>query len=253
MSKQAMAYKDKGNEEFKKGNHGKAIEFYTYATEMDPTNHTFFTNRSNAYFKMKNYEKSLRDAQKSVKLNAKWEKGYFRAGEALMALDRAQEALAMYKEACDMCPDNATFADAHVKAKQAMMKGMSAGEIMKTEANELFKKGDQDKAIIAYGKALRACKPEEKELKADILANRAACNRQLYKPDEVIADCTAALELVPTHCKALVRRAQAYESMEKYKKSLADFEMACRISPSMQVAYQGTSRIRQAMKKLGML
>lgn len=32
----AEAYKNKGNEEFKKGNMQAAIENYTYAIEMDP-------------------------------------------------------------------------------------------------------------------------------------------------------------------------------------------------------------------------
>jgi tetratricopeptide (TPR) repeat protein len=39
------------------GDHAKAIEMYTYATEMDPNNPIFYTNRSNAYFMMKNWDK----------------------------------------------------------------------------------------------------------------------------------------------------------------------------------------------------
>jgi tetratricopeptide (TPR) repeat protein len=72
MSAESM--KEKGNEEFKKGNYEKAIEFYTYATEMDPKNHTFFTNRSLCYAQMKKWDKSLRDAEKSVQLKGDWEK-----------------------------------------------------------------------------------------------------------------------------------------------------------------------------------
>lgn len=70
----ATKYKDLGNEEFGKGNFEKAIEFYTYATEMEPSNHVFFTNRSNAHFQLHNFAKSLRDAAKSVELNPKWDK-----------------------------------------------------------------------------------------------------------------------------------------------------------------------------------
>jgi len=70
----AEGYKEKGNEEFKKGNYEKAIEFYTYATEMDPKNHIYMTNRSLCYASMQKWDKSLRDADKAVFLKADWEK-----------------------------------------------------------------------------------------------------------------------------------------------------------------------------------
>ena len=54
-------------------------------------------------------------------------------------------------------------------------------------------------------------------MRADVYANRAACNVQLYEPNKVRADCDAALKLVPNHVKALLRRGQALESLEKYK------------------------------------
>ncbi len=62
----------KGNDEFKKGNHAKAIEYYTYATELDPKNHIFFSNRATAYFSMQDYAKSLRDSEKAVALDNTW-------------------------------------------------------------------------------------------------------------------------------------------------------------------------------------
>lgn len=49
VNAEAEKYKDKGNAEFKAGNHGKAIEYYTYATEMDPKNYIYFTNRLVAF------------------------------------------------------------------------------------------------------------------------------------------------------------------------------------------------------------
>lgn len=242
-----------GNEEFKKGNHAKAIEYYTYATEMDPNNPIFYTNRSFAYFKMGQNEKSLRDALKATKKDPQWAKGFYRAGCAQMELGQHEEAHKSFKSAADIDPKKAEFAMAASKAKAAMMSGMTQAEVLKTEANEHFKSGRVDDAIKGYTNALSCAGPEEASLKADVLANRAACYRQLYEPDNVIADCTEALAINAQHVKAMIRRAQAYESMERYKKALGDFEAACRLAPNMQVAYQGASRIRNAMKKLGMM
>lgn len=253
MSKAAAEYKDKGNEEFKKGNHGKAIEYYTYATEMDPTNHIFFTNRSNAYFKMKNYDKSLRDANKSVKLNPKWAKGYYRAGLVLMEQDKPQEALALFQQAVDLEPNTQAFVAEVARAKAAFMKGMSQAEILKTDGNEKFKAGKGEDAIKSYTAAIKACKDTEQDqnIKADCYANRAACYRQLYQDEEVIRDASAALEINPNHVKAYIRRAQGYEQMEKYEEALADFQKASQLAPNTPVAFQGASRVRTALKKIG--
>lgn len=89
-------------------------------------------------------------------------------------------------------------------------------------------------------------------LRADVYANRAACNVQLYEPNKVRADCDAALKLVPNHVKALLRRGQALESLEKYKAALDDFEMALRFSPNDNMALQALTRIKRSMKAMGM-
>lgn len=253
VSKEAEKYKEKGNAEFKAGNHAKAIEFYTYATELDPKSPIYFTNRSNAYFLMKNYEKSLRDATKAVKCESSWAKGHYRMGVALMEMDRAKDALVAFEQAANMDSKNQTFAKSVVTAKRALMKGMSNAEIIKTEGNEAFKAGKIEDAVKIYGRALAAVTSTEKDLsvKADCFANRAACYRQLYLPEECIKDCTALLEINPKHVKGLIRRAQAYESMEKYQKALDDFVLASRVDPSARIAYEGSSRLRTAMARMG--
>lgn len=257
----AESYKQKGNEEFKKGNHAKAIEFYTYATEMDPKNPIFYTNRSTAYFKMNKYEKSLRDAHKAIKYDPKWAKGYYRCGMALMEMAQPEEAMKMFQQASEILSSTpnsnaamlADFQREALRAKSAMLQGKSEAEILKMEGNDAFKAGKIDEAVKIYTRALKVAKPDEGTCKADILANRAACKRQLYEPADVIKDCTEALTYNENHVKAYIRRAQAYESVEKYKNALADFTKASQLAPNTQVAYQGASRIRQAMKKLGIM
>lgn len=253
-TKQANAYKEKGNAAFKAGNHQKAIEFYTYATEMDPKNPVFYTNRSTAYFKMKNYQKSLRDANKAIKCDPKWAKGYYRKGLALMELkDDHKEALSQLEKAAALKPNSQAFDLAVVTCKAKFMKGMLPCEILKLEANDLFKKGDIADAVTRYTKAINSVsrKPNDKEklVLADIYANRAACNRQLYNSTAVIKDCTKALELNPNHVKAFIRRGQARESMEKFEEALKDFQQANYLAPGTSVAIQGASRIRASLKR----
>jgi len=291
--------KEKGNDEFKKGNYEKAIEYYTYATEMDPTNHVFYTNRAMCYAAMKKWDKSLRDAETSIKLKKDWEKGHYRRGVALQNLGRLQEAVSAFAECVKLAPANQDFTKAHDAAKTEMYKGLTPSEILKIEGNELFKAGKIDAAIAKYTSALAKC-PDEKDIanmpsapaaasaatsaaaqnqkapddgknsksdgkdekspqekwkaiRADIYANRAACFVQLYEPAKVRADCDAALKLVPGHSKALLRRGQALESLEKYKLSLDDFEAVLKTDPECKMAVQAAVRLRKALRNTGAL
>lgn len=265
-SKQAENMKEKGNEEFKKGNYEKAIEFYTYATEMDPNNHVFYTNRAMCYAAMKKWDKSLRDAETSIKYKKDWEKGHYRRGMALQNLGRLQEAVQAFQECVKLSPQTADFAKALDAAKKEMFKGMNESEILKLEGNELFKTGKIDDAIKKYTLALAKCPSDEaktptaseakaaaaeknRQLKADILANRAACFVQLYEPTKVKADCDEALKLVPNHGKALLRRGQALESLEKYKQALEDFEAVLKSDPQCKMAVQAAVRLRNALRR----
>ena len=48
-----------------------------------------------------------------------------------------------------------------------------------------------------------------------LYSNRAACKSKIGDCRGCVEDCSVALELVPNSFKPLLRRAQAYETMEK--------------------------------------
>lgn len=251
-TKQATKYKEQGNKAFKEGDHAKAIEYYTYATELDPKNPIFFTNRSTAYFKMKKFDKSLRDANKAIKCDPKWAKGFYRKGMVLLETEKYKDALEALEVASKLAPKNESFAKAVITAKSKLMEGMSPAEIYKTDANVLFKKGKIDEAIELYTKGIKCCStsdPKQKLVKADLYANRGACYRQLYQSKNVVHDCTEAIKLNPTHVKAFIRRGQAKESLERFKEALDDFQQASYLAPGATVAVQGASRIRSSLKR----
>jgi stress-induced-phosphoprotein 1 len=50
----------------------------------------------------------------------------------------------------------------------------------------------------------------------------SACYKQISNFDGTIEDCTAVLEVEPQNVKALVRRAQAFEGVERYRFALQD-------------------------------
>lgn len=72
-----------------------------------------------------------------------------------------------------------------------------------------------------YGKAI-LCKPDP-----IFYSNRAACYNALGDWDKVVEDTTAALALDSEYVKALNRRANAYEHLEKFSEALLDYTASC--------------------------
>jgi tetratricopeptide (TPR) repeat protein len=214
------------------------------------------TNRSMCYAAMSKWEKSLRDAEKSVELNKNWAKGYYRKGVALQNLGKSKDAFESFEAACKIEPKSDDFKKAFEAARKEMYKGMSEAEILKMDGNQLFKIGKVQEAIDTYTKALKLCDEKDEKAKAvkcDILANRAACYVQLYEPVKVRADCDEALRLCPDHTKALMRRGQSLEALEKYKLALEDFEKVTKLEPHYQNAHKACVRVRNALRQSGQL
>ena len=92
---------------------------------------------------------------------------------------------------------------------------------LKAAGNTAYGSKDYVKAIDLYGKAI-LCKPDP-----IFYSNRAACYNALGQWEKVIEDTTAAINLDNEYVKALNRRANAYEHMEKYSEALLDFTASC--------------------------
>lgn len=104
---EAAALKDAGNAALNAGNFAEAVERYTEAIALEPTNHVFHSNRSAAYAKMAEYEKALADAKQTTTLKPDWGKGYGRLGAALCYLNRHEEAVEAYETGLKHDPNNA--------------------------------------------------------------------------------------------------------------------------------------------------
>lgn len=103
--------------------------------------------------------------------------------------------------------------------------GLSATEIYKERGDEAYKNAAFEDAIGYYRQCIEALQRENKmssELAIKALSNRAACYKQISNFDGVIEDSTAVLEVDPENVKALIRRAQAFEAVERYRFALQD-------------------------------
>ncbi|CAL5392790.1 unnamed protein product [Camellia sinensis] len=105
-AKSESSLKDQGNEFFKAGNYLKAAALYTQAIKQDPSNPTLYSNRAAAFLNLVKLSKALADAETTITLNPAWEKGYFRKGCVLEAMERYDDALASFQIALQYNPQS---------------------------------------------------------------------------------------------------------------------------------------------------
>eukprot|EP00353_Schmidingerella_taraikaensis_P012783 CAMPEP_0185588782 /NCGR_PEP_ID=MMETSP0434-20130131/54507_1 /TAXON_ID=626734 ORGANISM="Favella taraikaensis, Strain Fe Narragansett Bay" /NCGR_SAMPLE_ID=MMETSP0434 /ASSEMBLY_ACC=CAM_ASM_000379 /LENGTH=122 /DNA_ID=CAMNT_0028211695 /DNA_START=21 /DNA_END=385 /DNA_ORIENTATION=+ len=122
------------------------------------------------------------------------------------------------------------------------MSGMSREQLLKEEANAMFKAARFEEAIGAYGRAIDAIKDKTSALYLTCLNNRAACNQQLSNFHAVIEDTSVVLEHEPKNVKALIRRGLAFEGLEKYRSALADIREVLAIDPRIDIANKAQHR-----------
>lgn len=76
----AESFKAKGNTFMSAKNYTEAIDAYTKAIDLDPTNVVFYSNRAAAHASLDNYTDAIIDAQEAIKLDPKFVRAYHRLG-----------------------------------------------------------------------------------------------------------------------------------------------------------------------------
>ncbi|KAF2790873.1 mitochondrial precursor protein [Melanomma pulvis-pyrius CBS 109.77] len=92
---------------------------------------------------------------------------------------------------------------------------------LKAAGNKAYGSKDYNRAIELYGKAI-LCRQDPV-----FYSNRAACWNAMSNWDKVIEDTTAAINLDNEYVKALNRRANAYEQVERNSEALLDYTASC--------------------------
>uniref|UniRef100_A0AC11EG59 Translocase of outer mitochondrial membrane 34 n=1 Tax=Ovis aries TaxID=9940 RepID=A0AC11EG59_SHEEP len=118
-------------------------------------------------------------------------------------------------------------------------------EELRTSGNQSFRNGQFAEAATLYSRALRMLQEQgssDPEKESVLYSNRAACHLKDGNCVDCIKDCTSALALVPFSMKPLLRRASAYEALEKYPLAYVDYVTVLQIDDSVTSALEGSSR-----------
>ena len=116
------------------------------------------------------------------------------------------------------------------KQEKSRRSKLTGPELYKEKGDDQYKNAQFEAAIAEYTKCLDALAKKNalgSPLAVKTYSNRAACYKQISNFDGTISDCTAVLEVEPDNVKALIRRAQAFEGVERYRFALQDVKVSC--------------------------
>ncbi|NXU58756.1 TTC1 protein, partial [Turnix velox] len=107
--KESTVLKEKGNEQFKKGDYGEAEESYTKALQICPAcfqkdRAVLFSNRAAAKMKQDKTEAALSDCSKAVALDPNYIRALLRRAELYEKTEKLDEALEDYKAILEKDP-----------------------------------------------------------------------------------------------------------------------------------------------------
>ncbi|XP_042366061.1 mitochondrial import receptor subunit TOM34 [Plectropomus leopardus] len=121
---------------------------------------------------------------------------------------------------------------------------------LKQSGNENFKAGQYGEATNLYSQAIKELEKSNKKNPEDLgilYSNRAASYLKDGNCAECVKDCNMSLELFPFNVKSLLRRAAAYEALERYRLAYVDYKTSLQIDCNIAAAHDGTNRMTKAL------
>ncbi|XP_013879418.1 mitochondrial import receptor subunit TOM34 [Austrofundulus limnaeus] len=121
---------------------------------------------------------------------------------------------------------------------------------LKQAGNECFKTGQYGDAAGLYSQAIKELERSGKKNTEDLsilYSNRAASYLKDGNCVECVKDCDTSLDLSPFNMKSLLRRAAAYEALERYRHAYIDYKTVLQIDCNVASAHDGTNRMTKAL------
>lgn len=109
-----------GNKAIAAKDFDEAIDKFTQAIAIDPSNHILYSNRSAAYASKKEWDSALNDAEKTTEIKPDWPKGWGRKGTALYGKGDLLGAHDAYEQGLKIDPNNAGMKNDLASVKRAM-------------------------------------------------------------------------------------------------------------------------------------
>ncbi|ESQ46601.1 hypothetical protein EUTSA_v10000057mg [Eutrema salsugineum] len=119
---------------------------------------------------------------------------------------------------------------------------------LKEEGNKLFRKRDNEGAMLRYDKAVKLLPREHGDV-AYLRTSMASCYMQmgLGEYPNAINECNLALEASPRYSKALLKRARCYEALNKLDFAFRDSRVVLNMEPENVSANEIFERVKKVL------
>lgn len=118
----------------------------------------------------------------------------------------------------------------------------------KENGNVEFNKGNWSEALSCYTSALKLANEDNSD-KAIYYKNRAATYLKQEEYNKVIEDCDKALKICPNDPKALFRRCQALEALERYEEAYRDARYIISADPGNKAIQSIAARLHEIVQE----
>jgi len=109
QKKAAEEYKKEGNAFMSSKSYDAAIEAYTKAVKLDPSNPVYYSNRAAAYSSKEDHDNAVIDAKKAIEVDPSFAKAYSRLGHAYYCLKNYNSAVEAFSNGLKLEPNNANL------------------------------------------------------------------------------------------------------------------------------------------------
>ncbi len=106
---EAERLKLEGNEAMRAEKFDEAVQFYTKALEIDPSNQVFYCNRAAAHSKKSDFYAAVEDCRRAIDMDPTYGKAYGRMGLAYSSVEKHKEAVDCFKKAVELEPENESY------------------------------------------------------------------------------------------------------------------------------------------------
>jgi tetratricopeptide (TPR) repeat protein len=180
----------------------EAIREYSRAISLNELSNVAFFSRGMAYYDMREYESALSDLDKAIALGRGDDAGiYLDRGNIFTAIENYDQAVKEYSRAIEL--------------------NSSTGAIVGL-AQAYLKRKDKVLAFLAFDKAL-ALSGDKAEVKAQVLAARAAAYEEDLQHEKAIIDYNKAIELDSTELYYFINRGLAKEYLLDHDGAIEDY------------------------------
>merc|ERR1719421_447726 len=125
--------KGRAKNSIKYGNFPEAIQLYSKAIELLPTNAILYANRSMCHCTMGSSGEAVNDAERATELDSSYAKGFYRLGTAYFQAGKYSEAKASLQKGLNLVPDDKDMTAKLKAAEDAMKKNGNNGQASQTK------------------------------------------------------------------------------------------------------------------------